>query len=388
MAVGFGIYVHFPWCRSLCPYCDFAVAVPGRSGIAHDDYLAAVLTELSDRADDFAEHAPTTLYFGGGTPSLWRPTCLARLVGAIERRFGVSARDLEITLEANPSDCSADNLASWRAAGINRLSIGVQSTEPRALAMLGRDHRHGDGPDAVARALAAGFARVSADVIFAVPATGPGIDPAIEALCDLGVGHLSVYELTIEDRTRFGSMVRRGRMQPIDDDAVARTYTAIHEHLGARGFEHYEISSYAHTGQRSQHNQLYWRGAEYLGLGNGAASFRRRPDGGGIRTTNVRAVRPYLRAQSMDAPALRRAARVAEELTIEPHELNLELCWLGLRTSDGIPISALNDTSGVTEWLRQGGFVKVAGQRLQPTLKGFLFANQVAAQIVARCGRP
>ena len=391
MFAQFGIYVHFPWCRALCPYCDFAVAVPGRAGIAHDDYLRAVLLELADRAEDFAGRVPGTLYFGGGTPSLWQCACLAQVIAAVAARFSVGPEDLEITLEANPSDCSGENLAAWRAAGINRLSIGVQSTDERTLAILGRDHRHGDGLAAALRALSMGFQRVSADVIFGVPGSarsGVGhslerLERSVAGLAESGVGHLSVYELTIEDRTRFGSMARRGRLLPLVDDELAQIYTRVHEALCAGGFEHYEISSYARPGQRSRHNQLYWHGGEYLGLGNGAASYRRLPAGSGVRTTNIRAVRPYLRAQGLDDISARQAARVAERLVIGQGELATEFCWLAMRTSHGVPITALSAMSGIVEWLREGGFVERVGDRLQPTLKGFLYADQVAARIVA-----
>lgn len=388
MVGSFGIYVHFPWCRALCPYCDFAVAIPGRAGIAHADYLAAVLVEFVDRVDEFVGRAPATLYFGGGTPSLWERACLERAIQAVCAHFSVQPGQLEITLEANPSDCTRENLAGWMAIGIDRLSIGVQSTNRRALAILGRDHRHGDGPAAVARALAHGY-RVSADVIFGVPgdadadASRQRLEDCLAALADTGVGHLSVYELTIEERTRFGSLTRRGRLQPVADDVVAQMYRAVHESLCGRGFEHYEISSYARRGERSRHNHLYWHGGEYLGLGNGAASFRRLPAGGGVRTTNVRAAWPYLRAQALADEPARAGARVAERLFIDPDDLSRELAWLALRTSDGIPITALSGMSGIAEWLREGGFADLVEGRLRPTLTGFLFADQIAARVVA-----
>ena len=222
-----GVYIHVPWCRQLCPYCDFAVAMVGRAPIPHQRYLDAVLAELTERAPEVAGRRLVSIYFGGGTPSLWQPACLEAVVTAVKQVFAPDlAAELEVTLEANPQDCVPDRLAAWRAAGIDRLSIGVQSLEPEVLRALGRSAL-GDGPAALSAAAAAGFRRVSADLIFGVPrgARGGGdvpgaagaLDRSVAALADTGVGHLSVYELTIEDRTAFGKAVRAGRMAPLDD---------------------------------------------------------------------------------------------------------------------------------------------------------------------------
>ncbi|HEU4614789.1 MAG TPA: coproporphyrinogen-III oxidase family protein, partial [Kofleriaceae bacterium] len=279
-----GVYLHYPWCRKLCPYCDFAVEV---GTPRHDEYLDAILRELDSRAPRYAGARLVSIYLGGGTPSLWRPDCIGRAIEAIRARFGARTDELEITIEANPTDCDDERLAAWRAAGINRISIGVQSLAADELVVLGRDHRFGDGTEALARVLAAGGFTVSCDFILGVP-------PRKRPQFVTNVDHLSVYELTIEERTAFGHRVKSGRLVPLDEDALTELYVATHDELTAAGFEHYEISSYARPGRRAVHNSLYWRGAPFLGLGVGAASLWLAPEGGGERATNPRRAADYL----------------------------------------------------------------------------------------------
>ncbi len=392
-----GVYIHVPWCRKLCPYCDFAVAVVGRAPIPHQAYLDALLAELDDHAAALAGRELVSIYFGGGTPSLWQPACLAAAIEAVAARAGADPAGLEITIEANPDDCTAEALAAWRAAGINRLSIGVQSLRPEILSALGRDHL-GAGEIALEAARAAGFTRVSADLMFGVPtgdglpdaagpdaagpdAAGPGaagpnaagLDPSVRALAETGVGHLSVYELTIEPRTQFGKRARRGSLVPLTGDVLAAQYHAVDAALGALGYEHYEISSYARPGQRAIHNQLYWTGAEYLGLGCGAASFVYAPDGGGERRTNVRSVRAYL--------AARGGERVAEREPLSAAEVAVDRVWLGLRTRAGIPAHWLSGAPQLLAWLRAGALVEECGDRLCPTLRGFSYADEIASRV-------
>ena len=185
-------------------------------------------------------------------------------------------------------------ISAWLAAGINRLSIGVQSFEADELVTLGRDHRFGDGETAVRAALEAGVPRITGDVILGTPGRSRALgdcDSSVLALADLDPGHVSIYELTIESKTSFGAAFRRGELVPVEEDVLVDQYTAAHRELEGRGYEHYEVSSYARPGHRSVHNSLYWHGGEYLGVGNGAASFRR-TDAGGLRRNNVRCTPP------------------------------------------------------------------------------------------------
>jgi oxygen-independent coproporphyrinogen III oxidase len=353
-----GVYIHYPWCRKLCPYCDFAVEVGTPE---HELYADAIVAELARRAPAF-EPPLISIYFGGGTPSLWQPACLARVITAVRDRFGGEPQ--EVTIEANPIDCAEAALAAWRAAGITRISIGVQSLHADELVVLGRDHRFGDGTAAVERACAAGFA-VSADFILGTPVTSRRAEPPrVLGLAD----HLSIYELTIEDRTAFGARVRAGRMTPLPDDELAELYAATHTELTAAGYSHYEVSSYAKPGARAVHNSLYWAGTPYLGLGASAASLELASDGTGLRATNPRRVYDYL------------ADAVSERIGLSRDELAQERAWLGMRTSDGVAAGDL--PAGIADELVTGGLATRQGGRICPTLRGFLMNDRIAARIV------
>ena len=274
----------------------------------------------------------------------------------------------EITIEANPTDCTDDNLAAWRAAGLSRVSIGVQALDAEALVVLGRDHRFGDGRAAVERTLAAGFT-TSADFILGTPGGASNVEP-------LAADHLSVYELTIEDRTAFGQRVRDGRLVPLDEDLLTDLYTRTHEQLTAAGFEHYEISSYARPGKRGVHNSLYWQGVPFLGLGVGAASLEVAPDGSGVRATNPRRSRDYLAAPGVPV----------ERTVMDLAEMALDRAWLGMRTADGVAEADLAPARGIADALVEDGLAERRGGRICPTLRGFLMADGIAARIVQSWG--
>jgi oxygen-independent coproporphyrinogen-3 oxidase len=329
----------------------------------HERYLEAVLAELEARAPRFSGEL-VSIYFGGGTPSLWEPDCIARAIAAIQRRFGGAPR--EITLEANPIDCTQSNCARWKSAGVTRVSIGVQSMAADELVVLGRDHRFGDGPAALTNAIAAGFA-TSCDLILGTP-TGRVPDlTSVDALAATAVEHLSVYELTIEDRTAFGARVRDGRLIPLADDVLAELYEAVDARLAAAGFEHYEISSYARPGKRAVHNSLYWTCTPFVGLGVGAASLEVLGDGSGVRATNPRKLADYY------------AGVAPERVHSSPSELRAERAWLGMRTRDGLAEADL--PPDLVRWLVDERLATRKGGRICPSLRGFLLANRIAARI-------
>ncbi len=376
------MYLHFPWCRKLCPYCDFAVMV-ARAAPPHEAYRDAILAELAARAPAWNGRELTTIYLGGGTPSLWRPDCIAEVIAAVRATLGApGAAPREITLEANPTDCTPANLAAWRAAGIDRVSIGVQSLDGAELAALGRDHAHGDGEAAIGAALAAGLASVSADLILGAPraddAAAPGAPPSVHALARSGAPHLSVYELTIEPRTQFGKRARRGALPVLPDERLAALYEATHAALTAAGYEHYEISSYARPGHRAIHNGLYWQGVEYLGLGAGAASFRRVGDGG-RRETNLRHARRYLAAAAGE--------RVAEVIDQDAADVAIDRVWLAMRTIDGAGVADLDALGAAARdrlvaRLGDEGLATLVDGRLRPTPRGFLFNDRIARHVL------
>ena len=297
--------------------------------IPHRGYLEAVLAELEAHRAAFLGRELVSIYLGGGTPSLWPADCLTELRARICAAFAGEPR--EVTIEANPVDCTPDNLAGWQAAGIDRVSLDAGD-----LVALGRDHRMGEGLAAVEAARAAGFARMSADIILGAPGSRQPL-ASVTAMGERELPHLSVYELTVEEGTPLGQRVARGEVVPDSEDRLADLYIGAHELLVAGGYEHYEVSSYARPGARAVHNSLYWRGAEYLGLGSGAASFLRR-GGGGVRWSNHRSVGRYLAA----APDQRRAE--IDELGDD--DLAADRIWLGLRTWQSARRDAATNLNG------------------------------------------
>ena len=274
-----GVYVHFPFCGVRCPYCDFAVDT--RADIPHDAYADAVVAELAARAPWFDGAGPlASIYFGGGTPGLWRPDALGRVLEAARAAFGgAPAATLEITVEVNPGEVGEAQLAALRRQGVNRLSIGVQALDDRLLTALGRNHAAAAGPDCVRAARAAGFDNVSVDLMFGIP--GQSLDDwrrAVDAVIALAPEHVSAYALTVERGTAFGALERAGRLARPDDDEVAAMFEHARAALAAAGLAPYEVSSYARPGRRSRHNQLYWSLAPYLGVGRlrGVAAAARR----------------------------------------------------------------------------------------------------------------
>ena len=282
-ATAFSLYLHIPYCQSKCPYCDFnshAVA-----SWPEDDYVRALVAEIERRAgeDPWAGRRLKTIFFGGGTPSLFRPESIAAVLAAAERNFGLEG-GAEVTLEANPGTVDAAKLGGMRAAGINRISFGAQSFNDERLKFLGRIHGAAETREAVRLAHRAGFERLNLDLIFAVP--GQSIDETLSDIAEaaaLGPDHISAYNLTFEEGTAFFTEMKRGRIRPIDSDRQAEFYAAVREELPRRGYDMYEISNYAPPGHEARHNLSYWRLESYLGLGAGAHSFARDENGGGGR---------------------------------------------------------------------------------------------------------
>jgi oxygen-independent coproporphyrinogen-3 oxidase len=384
-----GVYVHFPFCRARCPYCDFATAV--REPIPHDEYAAAVIAELSARAAWFRNTNPPDLksiYFGGGTPGLWRPEAIGRVIEATRRLFAATG-PLEITVETNPGEVTAESLEDMRAAGVNRVSLGMQAFQDHLLRGIGRQHSVAAIAAAVTAVRAAGIDNLCADLMFGLP--GQTIDDwrqSLDALVALGPQHITAYALTIERGTPFGALERAGKLARPDDETVAAMYSTAHEVLQAADFEHYEISSYARPGRRAVHNSLYWKGGAYLGVGASASSFRPLADGTGWRFSNPRAVETYLRRVAAGKGSLLPAQ--VERRTTE--DLENEGLWLSLRTSDGVDRAAHARRYGRDPLARpergsaakkcaDAGWLTVALDRLRLTATGFLFADEVSSRL-------
>jgi oxygen-independent coproporphyrinogen-3 oxidase len=394
-----GVYVHFPFCSVLCPYCDFAVDT--RAEIPHDAYADAVIAELGARARWFRParggHAPrlVSIYFGGGTPGLWRVDALGRvleaarqeLAGEVAVAAGEQDGDLEITVEANPGELDDARLAALRAAGVNRLSLGIQSFDDRLLQAIGRNHDAAAGGRAVRAARAAGFDNLSLDLMFGLP--GQSMDDwrrSLAAAIALEPEHVSAYSLTIERGTVFGGRVRAGTLHLPEADASAEMQIVGREALRAAGYAQYEVSSHARPGRRAIHNGLTWSGGAYLGLGASAASFRPLDDGSAWRFTNARATATYLRAVAAGAPPTHTERRTSADL-------ENEAVWLALRTSEGIDRAAHARRFGA-DALAAGpgraaeaakcaarGWLRITDARIAPTPDGLLFADEMASRL-------
>jgi oxygen-independent coproporphyrinogen-3 oxidase len=326
------VYVHVPWCLQRCPYCDFATEAIAPSRIPHAAYAEAVTRELTLRLAAFPHPIePLSLFFGGGTPSLWEHEALGAVVAAVSQ-LGPLA---EVTVECNPTSLDRDRAMSLRDRGVTRISLGVQSLRDRHLRYLGRLHDGAEALAALRAAVAVGGLRVSADVMFGLhEQSRDELVDDLKTLVAEGVGHLSCYALTIEPSTRFGELARKGRLPRLPDDEVAVLYEAIEATLVEEGFAHYEVSNYAREGQCSEHNLAYWRGEAYLGLGAGAVGALPRGDDPrhAVRWRNDPDVGAYL-------DALKRSVLPPGTVeALDPATRGREALMLGLRTDEGVDL--------------------------------------------------
>ena len=371
------LYLHVPFCRKKCPYCDF-FSVPGHLP-SLESYPALLMRHIDLAADGGGWGGPVeTLFFGGGTPSLLSPESIGEILARAEDRFGFAA-DMEISLEANPGTLTAASLAGYRAAGVNRLSLGVQSLDPRKLKLLGRIHSPEEAKNAATWARRAGFANLSCDLMFALPGqTAGALQEELDRFLDLSPDHISAYGLTVEEETPFYHLHRAGGLDLPDEDRYAELYCLVDERLGREGFRHYEISNYARPGQECRHNLLYWRRLPYLGVGAGAHSFCGR--GWGER----RAVPADLARYTA---ALSRGEDPAETLeTFDRRKAMAETLYLGLRTAEGVAEGEFRRRfgAGVEETFPEA--VRRAGDRLvlrdgrwRMDLEGWLLFDHIIA---------
>ena len=352
------LYVHVPFCARRCSYCDFAIAV--RREVPSRAFVDAVLAEWRAwQADPALDGVSSlrTVYFGGGTPSKLAPGEIARLLDGIRALRPLDA-DAEITLEANPEDVSPRAVAAWRAAGVNRVSLGVQSFHPAVLAWMHRTHDLPAVHRAVAALRAGGVDDLSLDLIFAVPDSlqrdwAADLDAAIA----LAPEHLSLYGLTVEPGTPLGRWTARAEVEPAPDDRYAAEFLLAHERLTSAGFGHYEVSNYGRHGFRARHNSAYWRRAPFIGLGPSAHSGL-----GRRRRWNVAAWAAYERASIAGQPVAE-----AEEV-LDDAQVRLEELYLGLRTVEGLPANLLGSPAA---WL-EAGWAERRADRVVLTAEGWL----------------
>lgn len=376
----FGIYIHIPFCAHICPYCDFNTYA-GKEDLV-PRYVDSVVQELEMRGAELPDRVAETIYLGGGTPSLLSPLQIEQILAACRSSYRITP-DAEVTMEANPNGLDAERLAGYRAAGVNRLSIGAQTLDRRGLRTLGRQHEAVDVLDAVRMAHSAGFERINLDFIFGWPGQQREAWQAdlerVLALGDEGPDHLSLYSLIVEPGTPYADAAARGILQVPDDDAAADLYEDAIAILDAAGWDHYEIANWARTPERySRHNAIYWRHGDYLGIGAGAYGTI-----GGIRVMNHMLPETYIRA--IEGGTLPHSnSEVIDETTGRG-----ETMMLGLRLlDDGIQKAAFSQRHGVELETHFGtqiaqmekiGLLERMDTGVRLTPRGMMLANDVAA---------
>jgi len=327
------LYIHWPFCLSKCPYCDFNSHV--REGVDVAAWGDALLADLRHEAHLSANEALDSVFFGGGTPSLMPPKLVADLLAEAERLWGF-APGIEVTLEANPSSVEAANFAALAAAGVNRVSLGLQALDDESLRFLGRLHGAKEGLGALETAHKR-FNRVSFDLIYARPGqTAEQWAGELERALSFGTGHLSLYQLTIEPGTRFATDVRQGAFAPLEDDPAADLFALTREMTAAAGLPAYEVSNHARPGEESRHNLTYWRYQDYVGIGPGAHGRRN-----GVATLRHKKPENWLAAVQARGDGLK------EERPLGQREQASEALLMGLRLAEGVDLAALSVRFGI-----------------------------------------
>jgi oxygen-independent coproporphyrinogen-3 oxidase len=364
------LYVHWPFCVSKCPYCDFNSHV--REAVDQAQWSDALLADLAHEARQTEGRRLSSIFFGGGTPSLMPPATVAAIIAAADRHWGL-APGVEITLEANPSSVEAARFTDLASAGVNRVSLGLQALDDRALRFLGRAHDVSEGLSALAVAQSA-FQRVSFDLIYALPGQGESAwRSELARALSFGTGHLSLYQLTIEPGTRFATMVAKGELVPADPDHGALLYEATQEMTASAGLPAYEISNHARPGEESRHNLTYWRYGAYAGIGPGAHGRR-----GGLFTRRHRKPENWLSGLA------RNGHGIAEQVALGAEDAAVEAVLMGLRLAEGVELGTLGaylDLQAVAR-LEAQGLMERDSERLRATPAGMLLLDAILAEIV------
>ncbi len=376
-----GLYIHIPFCRSRCSYCDFATGI--YQGELAERYVSALAAEVA--ATEHTGNHVDTIYFGGGTPSLLTPLQLERILVAVHDRFAVD-RDPEITLEMNPGTVTRDQLRAFRDLGVNRASFGAQTFDDAELAKLGRSHTSADTLKTFNDLRDAGFANVSFDLIAGLPGqTLAGWQRNIEQSLALQPEHLSFYLLEVHSGTPLADHIRRGIQPKPDDDLAAVMYEWMIQRASDAGYEHYEISNLCRPGFRSRHNTKYWTGAPYFGFGCSAHSFAPAINGRSRRWSNQRDVLRYVEAVEQAV------SPVVEDHELSDADLRAEALFLGMRMMRGVDVREYNELFGVDlraehrddlDRFREAGLVEFDGDLIRLTRNGALMSNEVFAAFV------
>jgi putative oxygen-independent coproporphyrinogen III oxidase len=363
------LYIHWPFCLAKCPYCDFNSHV--RDSVDHDQWQAALLTDMRYEAEFAGRERLDSVFFGGGTPSLMPPALVARLLAEAERLWGF-AEGIEITLEGNPSSVEAKNYAALASAGINRASLGLQALDDQTLRFLGRLHDADEGVAALGVAQQH-FARVSFDLIYARPGqTADQWQAELTSALGLGTGHLSLYQLTIEPGTRFETLVRQGQFTPLGDEAAADLFALTAQLTNHAGLPAYEVSNHARPGEESRHNLTYWRYHDYAGIGPGAHGRR-----GGLATVRHKKPENWLSAIA------RNGHGSVEERALGSREQAAEALLMGLRLREGIAPAAALVKAGKLQFYIAQGLAWQHGERIGVTPDGMPLLDGLLGELVA-----
>jgi oxygen-independent coproporphyrinogen-3 oxidase len=373
------LYIHWPFCVSKCPYCDFNSHVRDRIDTAA--WERALLADMAHEAALTAGRPLSSIFFGGGTPSLMPPALVETLIAAAQAHWGF-APGIEITLEANPNSVEAARFADLATAGVNRVSLGLQALEDQALHFLGRAHDVDEGLAALNTAQRV-FDRVSFDLIYARPGQSEADwEAELARGLSFGTGHLSLYQLTIEPGTRFATLVAQGKLTPADPDHGATLYELTQAMTGAAGLPAYEISNHARAGQESRHNLTYWRYGDYMGIGPGAHGRR-----GGQATLRHRKPENWLGAVDRNGHGLQ------GEEPLPPQDRAREALLMGLRLGEGVDLQRIAALSGIAidrlvderaiDQLTDLGLVRLSGVRLQVAPAGMLLLDAILPEVVA-----
>ena len=361
------VYVHVPFCARRCSYCDFSIAV--RRNVPVDEYVDALACELATRFGDVPPSEVDTLYLGGGTPSRLGGAGVARVVELAQRYFPL-ARGGELTIEANPDDIDAPAIDAWVKGGVNRLSLGSQSFDDRALAWMHRTHDASAIERAVTTARAGGLDDLSLDLIFALPSElGRDFAADVRHLLALGPQHVSLYGLTVESSTPLGRWVARAQTSEASEESYEREFLLAHDLLTSAGLEHYEVSNYARPGRRSRHNSAYWLGAPYVGLGPAAHGFD-----GHVRRWNARAYADWRARANAGADPVEGTEHLA------PANLTAESVYLGLRSDAGLVLDP-TERDLIAPWEVAGWVHLWPDGRLRCTPLGWLRLDALAAAL-------
>ena len=381
----FSLYVHIPYCISKCPYCDFNSHVSAR--IPEEEYTGALLSELRHYAglEAWAGRPVKTVFFGGGTPSTFEGNSIGAILDKAAMLFGFE-EGAEITLEANPGAVDAGRFRDYRSCGVNRISIGAQSFDPKLLQFLGRTHGADETRQALRSVRDAGFENFSLDLIYGIPGqTVDGVSRDLQQALENHPPHLSAYNLTIEEGTPFHARYRQGLLKPLDEEVEIEMASRIQQTLAQAGLERYEISNYARPGLESRHNVNYWQGGDYLGIGAGAHSYHRGPDDPlGERWQNERLPTGYMRRTSEADHA------ITEHERPELRQAMAECLFTGLRMIGGVSVRGFERRFGtrpedaflaIEEWLFDGLLVE-EDRRLRFAPRGLLLANELFVRLM------